>query len=458
VLIDHAAEMLEAGERRGRLLWERRLFLALGDGVAVAVAFLLAFNLRSAEIRHEFVAAPGWPMLVVLIAWYLSAEVVDGYRLVNTVNSRAAFTTALSALMLSFVALLGVFFIVPYGITRPTLLLWVPLAAVLVLSWRSAYQRVFAHAIFAGSLLVIADRRFFDRVWAEATAGLPSLYRVLDVIDPQLPNLAAHLAEVGNGSVRVDLVVGSGEGASGKLLQSLVGCCERGVPVRLLTDLYEEMTGRLLIEQLDYGWVMSLPRRSGISELYAVFKRSVDLLAGAVALAALAIVFPILALAIKLEDRGPILYRQTRVGRYGRPFEILKLRTMSPAGAAGERQTDARDPRVTRVGRELRRLHLDELPQAINILRGDMSLVGPRPEQPGHAALMGDAIDFYNLRLSVRPGLTGWAQVNFGYGAGIDGARKKLSYDLYYVRRQGFGLDLLILARTARTVLSFRGR
>jgi lipopolysaccharide/colanic/teichoic acid biosynthesis glycosyltransferase len=307
-------------------------------------------------------------------------------------------------------------------------------------------------------LLVIADRRFFDRVWAEAAADLPGLYRVLDVIDPQLPNLAAHLAEVGNGPVRVDLVVGSGEGASGKLLQSLVGCCERGVRVRLLTDLYEEMTGRLLVEQLDYGWVMSLPRRNGISELYAVFKRSVDLLAGAVALAALAIVFPLLALAIKLEDRGPIVYRQMRVGRYGRPFEILKLRTMSPADPAGERQTDARDPRVTWVGRELRRLHLDELPQAINILRGDMSLVGPRPEQPGHAALMGDAIDFYNLRLSVRPGLTGWAQVNFGYGAGLDGARKKLSYDLYYVRRRGFGLDLLILARTARTVLSFRGR
>lgn len=182
MLIDRAAEMLEAGQRRGRLLWERRLFLALGDGVAVAVTFLLAFNLRSAEIRHEFLAAPGWPMLVVLIAWYLSAELVDGYRLVNTVNARAAFTTALSALMLSFVALLGVFFIVPYGITRPTLLLWVPLAGALVLSWRSAYQRVFAHAIFAGSLLVIADRRFFDRVWAEAgpswfplgvSAGIP---------------------------------------------------------------------------------------------------------------------------------------------------------------------------------------------------------------------------------------------------------------------------------------------
>ncbi len=452
-----AADVIEAGERRGRLLRERRLLLALLDGVAVAAAFLIAFNLRSAEIRHEFFAVPGWPMVIVLLTWCVSAELVDGYSLVNTVNPRAAFTTAASALTLSFVALLGVFFIVPYRITRPTLLLWVPLAAALVLSWRTAYQRIFAQAIFAGNLLVIADRRLFDRVWAEAAAGLPGLYCVLEVIEPGRSDLAAHLAELVNGSIKADIVVGFGEGAS-KLLSSLVAFRERGVRVRLLTDLYEEMTGRLLIEQLDYAWVMSLPMRSEVSELYASFKRGLDISAAAVALGALAILFPFLALAIKLEDRGPVLYRQTRVGRYGQPFEILKLRTMSAGSPGDERQTDTNDPRVTRVGRVLRRLHLDELPQAINILRGDMSLVGPRPEQPQHAALLRQGIDFYNLRLSVRPGLTGWAQVNFGYGAGVEGARKKLSYDLYYIRRQGFGLDLLILARTARTVLSFGGR
>src|SRR5579864_3234004 len=141
------AEVLEAGERRGRMLGQRRMLLALVDGVAVAAAFLIAFNLRSAEIRREFFAAPGWPMLIVLLTWYASAELIDGYRLVNTVNRRAAFTTAAPALTLSFVALLGVFFIVPYRITRPTLLLWVPIAAALVLSWRTAYQRIFAHAI-----------------------------------------------------------------------------------------------------------------------------------------------------------------------------------------------------------------------------------------------------------------------------------------------------------------------
>jgi hypothetical protein len=265
--------VLEAGERRGRLLWERRLLLALVDGVAVAAGFLIAFNLCSAEIRHEFFAVPGWPILIVLLTWYVSAELVDGYRLVTTVNPRAAFSTAASALTLSFVALLGVFFIVPYRITRPTLLLWVPVAAALVLSWRIAYLRIFAQAIFAGNLLVIADRRLFERVWTEAAAGLPGLYRVLEVIEPERPDLAAHVAEVVNGSLKADIVVGFKEGASVKLLSSLVACCERGVRVRLLTDLYEEMTGRLLIEQLDYAWVMSLPMRSEVSEVYGALKR-----------------------------------------------------------------------------------------------------------------------------------------------------------------------------------------
>jgi hypothetical protein len=196
--------------------------LAFGDGVAVAASFLIVPSTCAVpRSGTSFSRFPRAAMLTVLATWYVCAEVVDGYRLVNTVNPRAAFATAASALTLSFVALLGVFFIVPYGITRPTLLLWVPLAAALVLSWRIAYQRIFARAIFAGNLLVIADRQLFARVWAEAAAGLPDLYLVLDVLEPERPDLAARLAQVANGPVRADLVVGVGEGVSGKLLDSL---------------------------------------------------------------------------------------------------------------------------------------------------------------------------------------------------------------------------------------------
>jgi lipopolysaccharide/colanic/teichoic acid biosynthesis glycosyltransferase len=159
-----------------------------------------------------------------------------------------------------------------------------------------------------------------------------------------------------------------------------------------------------------------------------------------------------------LEDGGPVFYRQARIGKFEQPFEILKFRTMYTSARTAERQTSNDDPRVTRIGRLLRPLHFDELPQSINILRGDMSVVGPRPEQPQHAAMLSRNIEYYNLRLSVRPGLTGWAQVNFGYGAGVEGAREKLSYDLYYVDRKSLGLDLLIIAQTVRAIFSLRGR
>jgi exopolysaccharide biosynthesis polyprenyl glycosylphosphotransferase len=452
------ADKPEVVEQQGRLLWEKRLLLALGDGVAVAVAFVLAFNLRSAEIRHEFFSIPRVPLLIVLTTWYVCAEISNGYRIISAMNLRAAFATAASALSLSFIVLLGVFFVVPYRITRPTILLWVPLAAALILAWRAAFQQIFARSFFAGNLIVIADQSSFERIWAEASAGLPELYHVSQIVEPQRPDLAAYLARAVDDPAPPDVIIGVREGLSRDLLRSLVACCGTPVRVRFLTDLFEEMTGRTLLDQIGYAWIMSLPAHEGGFGVYAFLKRALDVLIGAAGAILLLLLCPFTALAIKAEDRGPVFYRQTRVGRFGRPFEILKIRTMRDGDKIGERQTERRDSRVTLVGRMLRPLHLDELPQAINILRGEMSLVGPRPEQLLHAANLDRQLDFYSLRLLVRPGLTGWAQVNFGYGAGIEGARKKLSYDLYYVRRQSLGLDLLILARTIRAIVSFQGQ
>jgi exopolysaccharide biosynthesis polyprenyl glycosylphosphotransferase len=455
---DVAVDLLDGGAGRGRLLWEKRLLLALGDGVAVAIAFVLAFNLRSAEIRHEFFSVPWLPLSMTLATWYICANIADGYRLISAVNPRAAFSTAASALSLSFVALLGVFFIVPYRITRPTILLWLPLTATAVLAWRIFYQQIFAQGLFAGSLVIIAERKNFDRVWAVAAAGLPNLYRVLEVIDPKRPDLETRLMALAENPTTADIVIGFREEVPRDLMKRLVVCAERGVRLRFLADVFEEMTGRLLLEQLGYSWLMSLPLHSEAYRLYVVFKRAVDIVVATIGLVILAVLYPPIALVVMLEDGGPVFYRQARMGKFEQPFEILKFRTMYTSAKTAERQTSNDDPRVTRIGRLLRPLHFDELPQSINILRGDMSVVGPRPEQPQHAAMLSRNIEYYNLRLSVRPGLTGWAQVNFGYGAGVEGAREKLSYDLYYVDRKSLGLDLLIIAQTVRAIFSLRGR
>jgi lipopolysaccharide/colanic/teichoic acid biosynthesis glycosyltransferase len=179
-----------------------------------------------------------------------------------------------------------------------------------------------------------------------------------------------------------------------------------------------------------------------------------------IACAVLLVVAPLVALANAVANRGPLLYRQERVGRFGKPFSILKLRTMTPGGGGAlvDEWTRPDDPRITPFGRFLRRTHLDELPQVVNILRGDLSVVGPRPEQPGYVAELTEKLPFYGLRHLVRPGLTGWAQVLYGYAGDEADALEKLQYEFFYLRRQGLALDLRVVARTLRTVFGSQGR
>ena len=208
------------------------------------------------------------------------------------------------------------------------------------------------------------------------------------------------------------IVLGAEEDLSTDLFKSLVECYDQGLVVRSIADVYEELTGRLLVERLRQSWLLSLQQRGETSRVYAVFKRLIDIIAGIVGLIVLGVLLPFVWVAIKLEDRGPIFHRQVRVGHFGRPFEILKLRTMRVRPREDLQWTAPDDARITKVGNVLRRLHFDEVPQAWNILRGEMSVVGPRPEQPHYVEELRETIPYYNTRLSVRPGLTGWAQVN----------------------------------------------
>jgi exopolysaccharide biosynthesis polyprenyl glycosylphosphotransferase len=188
-------------------------------------------------------------------------------------------------------------------------------------------------------------------------------------------------------------------------------------------------------------------------------RRLISLLASAFLFACAAPVTLVVALAIRLDSRGPVLYRQQRVGRGGRRFTMWKFRTMHLDAEAGGRAIWAaeRDPRVTRVGAFLRRTRLDELPQLLNVIAGDMDLVGPRPERPEFVDKLAHAIPFYELRTLLRPGLTGWAQIRYPYGASVEDARQKLGFDLYYVKHASPLLDLIVLFHTAKVVVTGRG-
>ncbi len=447
-----------AARRRGILASERKLLLAAGDTLLVATSLILAFNLHSAAIQDQQLSVPWKGVILVTAIWLAIALVVDAYDLHAAVSVRGIFRVVATTVTLEAIALLAVFFVAPFQLTRPTILIWVPVAGLTVLAWRLLYRRVFARAIFAGRIMLVADAETVDRVWSEVDEQMAGLYRVVGTIHPADVDAGTRLTATAVGREADQIVLGAEEDLSSELFQSLVECYDRGLVVRSVADVYEELTGRLLVERLRQSWLLSLQQRGETSRVYAVFKRIVDIFAGLVGLVFLGVLMPFVFVAIKLGDRGPIFHTQTRVGHFGKEFAILKLRTMRVPPRQELHWTAEDDARITKVGGVLRRLHLDELPQAWNIMRGEMSVVGPRPEQPQYVETLRESIPYYNTRLSVRPGLTGWAQVNYGYGSGVEGSTVKLSYDLYYIKRQSVALDLLIIARTVFAVATLKGR
>lgn len=232
-----------------------------------------------------------------------------------------------------------------------------------------------------------------------------------------------------------------------------------GVRIRTLSLFYEQWLGKLPVSELERVSLMF-----DIGELhrarYGRIKRLLDTVLAAGGLVVLAAAMPVVLVGNALANRGPLFFRQIRVGKQGRTFEILKFRTMTTdlgAGTTGEWTSEA-DPRITRFGNLLRRTHLDELPQVWNILRGDLAVVGPRPEQPRYVAELTEKLPFYDLRHLVRPGLTGWAQVKYGYAGTEADALEKLQYEFFYLRRQSLAFDLQVMGRTVRSVLAGAGR
>ncbi|NTW09248.1 MAG: sugar transferase [Anaerolineaceae bacterium] len=258
-----------------------------------------------------------------------------------------------------------------------------------------------------------------------------------------------------------DIVVAINGEIKGETFQKILDAQERGIEITRMQILYEEMTGRVPIEHLESDWVIrSFVDQVRVSGLYELFKRLMDIAGGFVGFFIFVVVFPLAALAIVIESGRPILYSQTRLGKGGSVFKIYKFRTMRQnAEADGEAKfAEANDPRVTRVGGFLRRTRLDELPQFLSVIGGEMSLVGPRAERPELVEEFQKQIPFYRARLLVKPGLSGWAQINYGYVANVKETAVKLEYDLYYIKHRTISMDFQIVLRTVGTVLRRTGR
>jgi len=326
----------------------------------------------------------------------------------------------------------------------------------LVLGWR-VYAGV--RPLRAGERLLIVGTSPLARLVVEEIARRPDRYALVGVVEDgaDLDRLVAER--------RPDrIVVGFADRRGRMPLCRLVESRARGIRIEDAVETYESLTGKLALELMPPSRVI-FSHEFAPARLQPVFARALSLAAAVAGLIALAIPMAAIALAIKLDSRGPVFFVQQRAGRFLRPFNLIKFRTMHPIeGRHSEWERDNSD-RITRCGRWLRRFRLDEMPQLINMLRGDMNLVGPRPHPMTNVELLlltarnlsevsGDAISYYSLRCSVRPGITGWAQVRYRYANSLEQEVEKIRYDFYYLKHRSVWLDVRILLETVRIVVS----
>jgi sugar transferase (PEP-CTERM system associated) len=377
----------------------------------------------------------------------------------------------LQALGLAWIALALVFYVAPQVmIGRGVSLISLPLALLIMVSWRLAIHWILGHPEIGERILIVGSGAFAIEI-ARETLGRPDAgFRVVGFVDndPALvgkslinPKVIGLTSELGSLVKRENIdriVVAIGDRRGQFPTEELLRLSLSGdVSIEESASFYERLTGRVLLDLIRPSWLIfsSRGRRARLNELAcATMHRSIALI-GAVMSLPIALAT---ALLIKIESRGPVFYKQERVGKNGRVFTLMKFRSMRvDAEKDGPVWAQTEDNRTTRVGRIIRKIRVDEIPQFWNILRGDMNFVGPRPERQHFIAQLAQEISFYEQRHLIAPGLTGWAQIKYPYGASVEDARRKLEYDLYYIKNQSITLDATIMFETIKTILLSRG-
>jgi lipopolysaccharide/colanic/teichoic acid biosynthesis glycosyltransferase len=427
---------------------ERTFLIALSDAGAATLAVVLALWTWSLTAGFAFspgfVARHGWWMLAVPL-WTIALAPTRLHGAALDLKSVQRGVARACGLLL--VAYLAVFFFNPDLLPRLVALYVLWNAAWLTYGGRLILLWMLTRAPFARRVLVVEGGPD-SQVTADAARALLASDRLADVV------LVDDVADA------TEVVVAVGGAVPQSTLDALLRHQERGLDVVTFAHLYEQTLRRVPVRHVGHDWMLTQLFAGAVSgDASPLAKRLLDVVA-ALVLGAAGLVFGALAaVAILLASGRPVLYSQSRVGRGGRVFRLTKFRTMHrDAEAQGPQWSPEHDPRITGVGRLLRRTHIDELPNLWAVLRGDMSMVGPRPERPEFVALLEHQVPLYRARLTVSPGLTGWAQVNAAYGDSVDDAVVKLEYDLYYVRHQSFWFDLTILARTAGRIAGWKGR
>ncbi len=470
--------------RPSQTVW--RLSLLIGDSILLIGLFVVVLSLAKrfhAQLGTYFYEFGGWDSKLVwgclaLVTWGIAVSVTQAQEMSTAISCIKSPLCALFALISTLILLTLCFYHFIVGELFPyakTLSLFLILAVPVFCLWRVLLAEVINLSPFHSQAVIIGLNKagvdFAKELHKVKRSGLTVLGYICNDTEHLQDSIALQNAELpvlGDSNTlryltqsgKIDmLIIANDYNTTSELFQAAYEAAQQKISLVPLAIAYERISGKIPVEYITDQWYVALPSEQSVSPLYLCWQKIVDLIGGLIGLLILCFSLPVIALFIYLNSPGPIFYSQERVGLRGKLFRIYKFRSMR---ADAEQNGDARwasenDARVTKVGRFIRACHLDELPQALNILRGDMSLIGPRPEREEFVINLEKNIPFYRSRLAVKPGLTGWAQVKYHYGSTDADALIKLQYDLYYVKRRSFMLDIFIILMTFVEVFLHRG-
>jgi len=439
------------------------------SGILLALALRLDINGALFHLREN----NGWSKIALITSVCLiSLYIYDLYDYTVINNRRELRPRLVQAVGISWALLAVLFYFAPsWEVGRGTAAYSIIITLVLLLGLRSGIHFLFGHPEIGNKILIVGDGQVIIDTANAALQRRDAGYRIAGFITNEFEKVEGLVSQARNLGKIADLekivereeidsiVIGVREQRGTFPAEALLRLRLAGaVGIEEFTSFFERVTGRVYLDMLRPSWLI-FSRRSRDSQWKILSREAAYRF---LALGGLIVSFPIAvitAILIKLESKGPCLYMQERVGKNGRVFELIKFRSMNVGAEVEGRPMWAApdDDRATLVGRVIRKIRVDEIPQFWNILKGDMSFIGPRPERPEFVSALAGEIQYYEYRHLVAPGLTGWAQIKYPYGASVEDARRKLEYDLYYIKNQSFTLDVIILFETIKTILFGRG-
>ena len=442
----------------------RKTAFVIGEGILIFFAVVLAsYLLLGRDVGMRNVVVMFWQnMLLISIVTQMSLYFNDLYKFEITENTIDVASRLIQSIGITSITLSIIYFLWP-GMIIGRWIFFVNLIILLFLlvSWRLIYSIVIRRKLFAERAILVGVGELARNILYEISSRKDLSYDVTLVIAPEKAPVIygfdniCDLAEAHNAS---NLIVALDQKRGVFPYKQLLNCKTRGINVIDGESFYERIAGKLLVEKINPSWLIY---SDGFvkSRFSKVSKRIVELIPSALMLVLFLPLILLMAIAIKLDSRGPLFFSQERVGEDGEIFTLYKFRSMTADAEekSGPVWATEDDPRITRVGRIIRMLRIDELPQIWNVFKGDVSFVGPRPERPFFVEKLKKTVPYYNERFSVKPGVTGWAQIKYPYGASEEDALEKLKYDLYYIKNMSVVFDFVIIFHTVKIVLLGRG-